>query len=114
MACRLGDLSLFMSGVFPDSTGPRTLPPTEAERLGGTLDMTSDEILDLIDGGSVSPGLDALESLGSRWYESAVDAGSAPPVVADVATRFRAARRVLNHVSDRFLYEIDFNWNEAA
>ena len=112
--CRLGDLSLFMSGVFPDSTGPRTMPPLEAEQLGGSLALTSDEILDLIDGGSISPGLDALESLGSRWYESAVDAGSAPPVVADVAARFRAARRVLNHVSDRFLYEIDFNWNEAA
>ena len=114
MMCRLGDLSLFTSGMFPDSTGPRTLPPLEAEHLGGTLDMTSEEILDLIDGGSISPGLDALESLGSRWYESAVDAGSAPPVVGDVATRFRAARRVLNHVSDRFIYEIDFNWNEAA
>ncbi|MDJ0925964.1 MAG: hypothetical protein QNJ77_15540 [Acidimicrobiia bacterium] len=114
LMCRLGDLSLFMSGVFPDHAGPRAMPATEAEQLGGTVDMTSDEILQLCDRGSLSPGLDALEHLGSRWYERAVDAGSAPPVVADVATRFRAARRVLNHLSDRFLHEIDFNWNEAA
>lgn len=114
LLCRLGDLSLFMSGVFPDSTGPRALPPTDAEQLAGTLAMTSDEIVRLCDCGSISPGLDALESLGSRWYESAVDAGSAPPLVADVAARFRAARRVLNHVSDRFLHDIDLNWNEAA
>ena len=86
----------------------------EAEQLGATLEMTSDEILALIDNGSISPGIDALESLGSRWYESAVGAGSAPPLVADIAHRFRAARRVLNHVSDRFLYEIDLNWNVAA
>jgi len=114
LMCRLGDLSLFMSGVFPDHNGPRSMPPVEAEQLGATIDMTSEEILQLCDRGSLSPGLDALESLGSRWYENAVDAGSAPPVVADVATRFRAARRVLNHLSDRYLYELDFNWPRAA
>ena len=114
MLCRLGDLSLFMTGVLPDATGPRVLPAMEAEQLGATLDMTSNEILALIDSGSISPGIDALESLGSRWYETAVGAGSAPPLVADIAHRFRAARRVLNHVSDRFLYEIDLNWNLAA
>ena len=35
-------------------------------------------------------------------------------IVADVATRFRAARRVLNHLSDHYLYELDFNWPSAA
>lgn len=114
LLCRLGDLSLFMTGILPDATGPRALPPTEAERLGGTVDMTSEEVLQLCDQGSLSPGLDALESLGSRWYGTAVDAGATPPVLSDVATRFRAARRVLNHVADRFLHEIDFPWGRAA
>lgn len=114
LLCRLGDLSLFMTGVLPDSTGPRALPPSEAEQLGRTVDMTSAEVLQLCDKGSISPGIDALESLGSRWYEDAVDAGSAPQVVADVATRFRAARRVLNHVSDRFLHEINVPWGQVA
>jgi hypothetical protein len=114
LLCRLGDLSLFMTGVLPDATGPRVLPATEAEQLGGTVDMTSEEVLQLIDPGSVSPGLDALESLGSRWYESAMDEDSTPRVVADVASRFRAARRVLNHVADRFFHEIEFPWGRAA
>lgn len=114
LLCRLGDLSLFMSGIMPDATGPRTFEPMEAEQLGSTVDMTSDEVLQLCDNGSISPGLDALESLGSRWYVSARDAGSAPLVVADVANRFRSARRVLNHVADSFLYELDVPWGWAA
>lgn len=111
---RMGDLSLFTAGVFPDHAGPRLLGGVEAVRLGGTLDMSAEEILSLLDGGSLSPGLDALESLGSRWYTGAVDAGSAPAVVNDIASRFRAARRVLNHVSDNYLYELDFEWGMAA
>lgn len=112
--CRLGDLSLFMTGILPDATGPQPLAPSEAERLGSTVDLAPEEVLDLIDPGSVSPGIDALESLGSRWYESALDAGAGPLVVGDVASRFRAARRVLNHVSDTFLYELHYPWAGAA
>ncbi len=111
---KLGDLSLFMTGVLPDHTGRKALAPQEAERLGTTVNMTSDEILRLIDKASFGPGLDALESLGSRWYETAVTEGSAPPLFGDVAARFRAARRVLNQVTDRFLFEIDCQWNVAA
>jgi hypothetical protein len=111
---RMGDLSLFRAGVFPDATGPRALGPVQAERLGGTVDMTAEEILGLCDWASLSPGIDAMESLGSRWYAGAVEAGSAPPVVGDVASRFRSARRVLNHISDNYLYEVDFHWNLAA
>ncbi|MEA2002154.1 MAG: hypothetical protein U9N84_09775 [Actinomycetota bacterium] len=111
---KLGDLSLFLTGVLPDHTGRQALTPPEAERLGKTVDMTTDEILRLCDKASFGPGLDAFESLGSRWYETAVAEGSAPPLFGDVAARFRAARRVLNHVTDRFLFEIDCNWNLAA
>jgi hypothetical protein len=111
---RMGDLSLFTSGIFPDRTGPTPIGPRRAEKLGGTVAMTADEVLGLCDRGSVSPGIDALESLGSRWYLGAVDAGSAPQVCGDVASRFRAARRVLNHISDNYLYEIDMGWHLAA
>ena len=114
LLCRLGDLSLFMTGILPDATGPVVLGPQEAQRFGRTVDMAPDEVLELCDRGSVSPGLDALECLGSRWYESALEAGPAPTVVADVANRFRAARRVLNHVSDRYLYEPGSPWGWAA
>jgi hypothetical protein len=114
LMCRLGDLSLFLTGVLPDSTGPQALAPPQAAQLGATVDMTSQEILQLCDSGSISPGLDALETLGRRWYGSAIDAGSAPLAVSDVVTRFRAARRVLNHVADRFLYELESPWGWAA
>jgi hypothetical protein len=111
---RLGDLSLFESGLFPDHSGTRPMEPAVAERLGKTVDMTAEEVLGLCDRGSLSPGLDALESLGSRWYATAVDEGSAPQLLGDVAARFRAARRVLNHVADTYLYPHDYNWGFAA
>ena len=103
-----------MTGILPDATGPHALAPAEAERLGTTVDLSAEEVLGLVDHGSISPGIDALESLGARWYESALDAGAGPMVVGDVASRFRAARRVLNHVSDRHLYQLDYSWPGAA
>jgi hypothetical protein len=111
---RLGDLSLFESGIFPDRIGSQPLEPVVAERLGKTVDMTSTELLELCDPASFSPGLDARESLGSRWYETAVAEGSAPQLISDVAARFRAARRVLNHVADTYLYPLDYDWDFAA
>ncbi len=112
LMCRLGDLSLFKAGILADATGPHRLGAVEAEQLGRTVDMTSDEVLQLCDEGSVAPGLEAMELLGKRWYGSAIESGSAPNVVADVAHRFRSARRVLNHVADTFLYKLDspFGW----
>lgn len=110
---RLGDLSLLMTGIFPDRTGSTPLKPIDAERLGRTVGMTPEEMLELSDSARLAPGLDALESLGSRWYGAAASEGGAPPIVADIATRFRAARRVLNHLTDRYLYRIEPNWNVA-
>lgn len=111
---RLGDLALFMSGVFPDRNGAHPLRPLEAERLGRTVGMTAAEILALCDAARISPGLDALESLGARWYGAAFHEGGAPPVVADIAARFRSARRVLNHLADRYLYRLEPSWTVAA
>lgn len=110
---RLGDLSLLMTGIFPDRTGSTPLRPIDAERLGRTVGMKPEEMLELSDSARLAPGLDALESLGSRWYGAAASEGGAPPIVADIATRFRAARRVLNHLTDRYLYRIEPNWNVA-
>ena len=110
---RLGDLSLFLTGVFPDRTGARPLRPVDAERLGRTVGMSADEILTLCDPARLAPGLDALESLGSRWYGAAVTGGG-PPLLGDIAARFQAARRVLNHLADRHLYELQPGWNVAA
>jgi hypothetical protein len=112
----LGDLALFLAGVLPDATGPQVLSASVAERLGRSVGMTADEILALIDPGSASPGLDTLESLGPRWYRAATSqpASGVPAVVADVATRFRPARRFLNHLADQHLHRIEPSWGFAA
>lgn len=90
------------------------LSPLEAERLGSTVDMSADEVLELCDSGNLPPGLDALESLGTRCCESACDVGSAPVGTSDIANRFRSARRVLNNVSDRYLYDLNFPWGSDS
>jgi hypothetical protein len=111
---RLGDLSLFRSGVFPDSTGPHPLETPEAQFLGQTAGLSGLELVELCDRGRISPGLDALETLGSRWYVAAASGPGVPPIVSDVARRFRAARRILNHLSDRHLYRIEPVWGAVA
>jgi hypothetical protein len=49
-----------------------------------------------------------LEHLGARWYRTARDLAPVPTariaVVGEVADRFRQARRVLNHIADRYLF----------
>ncbi len=109
---RLGDLALFLSGVFPDKTGSTWISPIDAERLGKTVDLDSEAILGLCDSLGLG-GLDAYETLGSEWYR-AVSSSRPAPMIADVSYRFRAARRVLNHVADRFLFDIEPGFGFAA
>lgn len=109
---RLGDLALFLSGVFPDRTGSTWISPIDAERLGKTVDLDPESILGLCDSLGLG-GLDAYETLGSEWYRIVSSSRSAP-MIADVSYRFRAARRVLNHVADRYLWDIKPAFGFAA
>jgi hypothetical protein len=83
---RLGDVALFLTGVFP---------------------QRRDQLAD-------APAIDLFEHLGAQWYRAAW--GMAPTrtgrlaVVADVAERFRQARRVLNHIADRCLFPQGNPW----
>lgn len=110
---RLGDLSLFLAGVYPDSTEAAPLRPGDAVRLGSTVGMSSSEMLGLLDRARIAPSLEAMDALGSRWYSAAVESGTTPRVVGDVARRFPAARRVLNHLTDNYLYGLDLRPNAA-
>ena len=93
---RLGDLALFLTGVFPDHTDARPSGSVQAGRLlrsaglapGGTGDRG---------------GVALLELLGRRWYRLAHAGAPALAVVGEVADRFEEARRVLNLVADRHL-----------
>jgi hypothetical protein len=112
---RVGDLSLYIAGVHADAIGNGVLSHDKAESVGTALGMTSDEILELSDAGSPTPGLDALELVGARSYQVARrDTATVPPVVSDIAERIHAARRFLNHLADGYLCPIEPDWPFAA
>ena len=100
---RLGDVSLFLAGVFPDYSTMHALGPVDVSRLLRSAHVPARDLQSL----TTAPALDLLEYLGARWYRAALT--TAPirtarlDVVGDVAERFRQARRVLNHLTDRYL-----------
>ena len=105
---RLGDLALFLRGVFPDHPAP-VAPGAATERLLRVSGVGPDGLADL-------DGHQLLELLGARWYGAAVASARAAghpvtgtlAVAADIGDHFHDARRVLNAVTDRYL----FPWRE--
>jgi hypothetical protein len=104
---RLGDLALFLTGVFPDYTQLHALGPLDAARLLRAAGLHPDER-------GTAPPLQLLEELGSRWYRRAAELTPVPTariaVVAQVSDRFRDARRVLNHIADRHFTRVGDPW----
>jgi hypothetical protein len=116
---RLGDLALFLTGVFPDHTATRGLGPAQRGRLLRVSGVDAD-FDDVLPGDVASLGtVGLLELLGERWYRLAV-AGAQPPltatmqVAASVSEQFRQARRVLNFVTDQFLFPMRGQWFGVA
>ncbi len=115
---RLGDVALFLTGVFPDHTARRRLTMSQLERLARSASIEPPELLRLAatpspigEGGTLT----LLEATGERWYRMAVDAapaggGSASKFLSDIAGWFREARRVLNYLTDRYLYRFEAGW----
>jgi len=101
---RLGDVTLFLTGVFPDYATSHALGPVDAARLlrAAALPASQRERL------ASTPALELWEHLGARWYRAARDLAPAATaritVVGEVADRFQQGRRVLNHVTDRYLF----------
>jgi hypothetical protein len=117
---RLGDLALFLTGVFPDYVARRGFGPIEQGRLvrsglhaGGPM-RASDRrggpnSLDEI--GAV--GL--LDVLGRRWYRAAFDLFPRPVpanllVVGELPELFGQARRILGLITERFLFSHRGRW----
>ena len=100
---RLGDVALFLSGVFPDYVAGQAFSPVNLARLLRLTQVPAGERERL----AATPDLELMEDLGSRWYRSALALApvrtSGLTVVGEVADRFRQARRVLNHLADRYL-----------
>jgi hypothetical protein len=113
---RLGDLSLFLSGVFPDYAEAHALAPIAVERLSRALAAGRQ-----VGEGPVEPpipdlgALAQLEAIGRRSYTLSWEAtlhrdlGFAP-VLAHVAEHFRHARMVLNFLTDRYLFRHRERW----
>ena len=107
---RLGDVSLFLAGVFPDYSAAHALGPVDVARLLRAARVPAGERAGL----AAAPALDLLEYLGTRWYRAAL--ATAPvrtarlDVVGEVAESFHQARRVLNHLADRYLFGSAGNW----
>jgi hypothetical protein len=107
---RLGDVTLFLTGVFPDYAATGVLGPVNAARLlrAAGLPAAQHERLAGV------PAIELLEHLGARWYRAARDLAPVPTariaIVGEVADRFRQARRVLNHIADRYLFPPGSPW----
>jgi hypothetical protein len=105
---RLGDLTLFWSGIFPDYAAERLVADRDRgslERALGAADRKQAEGRD---------GLWLLEQLGRRAYRIAQQGAdrraAMAGVLADVSENFAAARRVLNFLTDRYLYPMRRQW----
>ncbi len=103
---RLGDVSLFLSGVFPDHTTRNTFGELARARLARSAGIEEDRALGEED------QVRFLEIVGPGWYGRAVDSASTtlgvgPTYLRDVADHFSDARRFLNFLSDRYLHRFD-------
>ncbi len=101
---RLGDVALFSCGVFPDHTAAHPVAGDDREELARSAGVSEDTVTSDHD-------LTFIESVGAGWYRRAVDAtrdavGAVPAFLGDVADHFRQARRVLNYLTDTYLYEM--------
>jgi hypothetical protein len=112
---RLGDLALFLTGVFPDHTATAGFGPVGEARLlrAGRLSAVKWPTAPMGLGESGPVGL--LEELGRRWYRRCAEAVPPPrsrdlDVVAELPDRFDQARRILNLVTDRYLFPLRERW----
>jgi hypothetical protein len=64
---RLGDVALFLTGVFPDYTTTNAFGPVQVERL---LRVATGPV-DRSEHPGAAPAVDLLERLGTNWYRTA-------------------------------------------
>jgi hypothetical protein len=113
---RLGDLSLFLSGVFPDHAEAHPLTPIAVERLSRALatgQRTGQRPVD-----QPIPDLGALAQLeaigrgcyGLSWEATLQRDFGFAPVLAYVEHHFRHARMVLNFLTDGYLFQHRERW----
>ncbi len=111
---RLGDASLYLTGVFPDHTARTRFAPIQVDRLARSLHRGDGGTEELAEALALHGAVGLLELLGRQWYRLAVETASGPtsrtPGVTSVGDHFSHARRVLNHLTDRWLYPFHATW----
>jgi hypothetical protein len=119
MCRRLGDLALFLSGVFPEHAAGHPLEPRQLDRIRRLLDATgldrpAPAPEELATASGPQRGIWLLEWVGRRAYRLAVRSGTAERELRDVAEAFGRARRVLNVLTGRHLHPSRERWFPGA
>lgn len=114
---RLGDLSLFLTGIFPDYAAERLLLGRERRHLERALGDTTQAHLSTREarqGADHEDGVWLLERIGQRAYRiaqrSADRRAAMTQVMAAVSENFANARRTLNFLTDRYLFPLRQRW----
>ncbi len=117
---RLGDLALFLSGVFPDYVASHPLQPRHVQLIHRLLDATGMDAQtpppdELARTRSPQQGIWLLEWLGKRAYRLAIRAADTPAgELRDVVDQFGRARRVLNTLTRDYLQPSRERWFPQA
>jgi hypothetical protein len=117
---RLGDLALFLSGVFPDYVASHPLQPRHVQLIHRLLDATGMDAQtpppdELARTRSPQQGIWLLEWLGTRAYRLAIRAADTPAgELRDVVDQFGRARRVLNTLTRDYLQPSRERWFPQA
>jgi hypothetical protein len=110
---RLGDLALFLSGVFPEHAARHPLQPRDVDVLQRLLGGPGPG--EMIRSSAPEKGLWLLEWLGRRAYNLTVELSPASASdLVEVAEAFGRGRRVLNLVTSRYLYPSRERWFPAT
>jgi len=109
---RLGDLALFLAGVFPDHAARHPIEPRNLARMARAIEASAGPVgaPPIAAGAFREGGVTVLEWLGRLCYRLAQPSGGAPDALSDVAARFVEARPFLNVLTDRYLFPLRERW----
>ncbi len=104
---RLGDLALFLAGVFPAALERALAGRLDPDRLARTTGLAAPP------SGGVAPA-ELFEWFGASWYRLAArrntSARETAAALRDNAEHIHEARRVLNAATDRYLIPVSIDW----